>query len=489
MQFSERMHVANGEAVDSMEVTVVPPTTINTTPSFKAKSIVWLGSLVLTGLFITIICIVLLRSGENDIADGVDMAVVDRQGYYTYLLETYDPFPSTPQDQAITWLAFQDEPLSGKDLEDRLNQRYALVVLYYAHGGAFSWNSINDDPGSGWINSGGVGVHECDWKGVDCSNNGTSRQITGLRLSAEQGIKLTGSQLSTEIGFLTNLQSLYMADQGIQASIPSDWRTLTNLMILDLSNNEIRSTIPDFLGDFTSLQAVLLGGNLLSGSIPASLDDSNIERLELQHNSGMEGRIEVLLTSMPKLSYLDVSSTSVSGFLPSTEVQALQELHAWGSRITGTIPSEISTWSNLGQSRIIGTIPSEAGLLPNLEAINLSSLSMNGTLPTELSLLETLSSLELRVSSFIGTLPTEYAQLNDLVVLDIAYNGGMHGPVPREYQNMKSLKNLYLHGTRLSGTVDPGMCSLHLTHFTADCIERGEVELNCNCCTECFNLP
>jgi len=91
-----------------------------------------------------------------------------------------------------------------------------------------------------------------------------------------------------------------------------------------------------------------------------------------------------------------------------------------------------------------GTIPSEAGLLPNLEVVNLSSLSMNGTLPTELSRLERLSSLELRVSSFIGTLPTEYARLNDLIVLDVAYNGGIIGPVPIEYQNMQSLsKNVF----------------------------------------------
>mmetsp|Transcript_7857 Transcript_7857/g.18933 ORF Transcript_7857/g.18933 Transcript_7857/m.18933 type:complete len:489 (+) Transcript_7857:373-1839(+) len=481
------------QPANSTEVTIVT----STTPSSRAKGLVWFGSLILVGLCIAIICIVLLRSSEEEENNNNGVTIiVDRQGYYTYLLNTYSPLPNTPQDQAIEWLAFQDEPLSGDELLSRLDQRYALVVLYYAHGGTSTWNSINDSSGSGWINS-GAGVHECEWKGVDCNNNNinAARQITGLRLSAEQGILLTGSQLSTEIGsYLTQLQSLYMADQRLQGSIPSDWKTLTNLVILDLSNNEIRSTIPDFFGEFDDLQALLLGGNLLSGSIPATLADSNIERLELHFNLGIKGRIEELLTSMPKLTYLDVSSTSFSGVLPSTQVQKLQELHALGSDVSGTVPSEISTWSslvnlNIGHSHITGTIPSEFGLLPNLEGINLSYLSMEGTLPTELSRLDSLSSLELRSSSFVGTLPTEYGQLKDLIVFDLALNGEINGGVPREYGNMESLKILYLHGTSLSGTIDPAMCLLHMIHFTADCLERRAVELDCNCCTECYNLP
>ncbi|KAL3929296.1 MAG: hypothetical protein SGBAC_012273, partial [Bacillariaceae sp.] len=367
--------------------------------------------------------------------------------------------------------------------------RYALVVLYFTHGGTSTWNSINGNSLSGWINS-GAGVHECDWKGVDCN---LQKQVTGLRLSAAEGIILTGSSLSTEIGSLTMLQSLYMADQRLQGSIPSDWKALTNLIVLDLSYNEIRSTIPDFLGELDDLQSLLLGGNLLSGSIPARLENSNIERLELQHNFGIEGRMENLLVNMQKLTYLDVSSTSVSGFLPSMEIQKLRALHARGSFVTGTVPSEIGTWSslttlNLGQSGITGTIPSQLGFLRNLEAVNLSYLKMNGTLPTELSRLESISSLELRVSYFTGTLPTEYAQLRDLVVLDLAYNGGIYGGVPRVYVNMESLRTLYLHGTSLSGTIDPAICSLNLIHFTADCADR-QLELACNCCTECFSLP
>lgn len=57
--------------------------------------------------------------------------------------------------------------------------------------------------------------------------------------------------------------------------------------------------------------------------------------------------MEQLLTSIPNLRHLDVSSTSVSGELPPNEVSKIEVLRAWGSFVAGTIPAEIASWSNL----------------------------------------------------------------------------------------------------------------------------------------------
>jgi len=134
---------------------------------------------------------------------------------YKYQIMTLLGLPNvmertSPQAQAIEWLAFEDEPLfvmedsattttttatttnktavtdssssssssssnnnNGYDDDyyepyvGRLEQRYSLVVWYFDQGGPKLWTTLNREPSSGWINF-GSGVHECQWKGIDC---------------------------------------------------------------------------------------------------------------------------------------------------------------------------------------------------------------------------------------------------------------------------------------------------------------------------------
>ena len=146
---------------------------------------------------------------------------------------------SSPQARAIDWLAFDDDPLfESIDLDlspeemKRLEQRYALVVWYFAHGGPSLWTTLNRDAPSGWIEH-GAGVHECDWRGVDCEYSNpedeTNGVIVGLRLSNIMGVVMMGSSMSTELGMLTDLKSIDFSDQRLQGKIPDEWSKLTNL--------------------------------------------------------------------------------------------------------------------------------------------------------------------------------------------------------------------------------------------------------------------
>jgi hypothetical protein len=325
--------------------------------------------LLTLGTACTALGIALLLVGFSEDQERNDEPIVyDRQGYYEYLQETFLPLTGSSQDQAIEWLAFQDTPLEDSE-RNRIMERFALVAWYFAHGGPTTWNSINDSH-SGWIKN-GVGIHECQWRGVDCN---ISNEVTGLRLPAGEGITLTGSSLSTEIGLLTSLQYFDVANQRLQGAIPSDWEVLTNMVMLNLSNNQISSTIPSFMGKISSLQSLMLGGNYFTGSFPQTIFESDIgafylmnghlldrssfqltrafepERLELQDNLGFGGQVEQLFKSMPKLSHLDISSTSISGSLPSPPLSNLKVLQAWGSLLTGTLPSDVGGWTNLSES-------------------------------------------------------------------------------------------------------------------------------------------
>jgi hypothetical protein len=189
----------------------------------------------------------------------------ERQEYHHNLLAFFNSprlEPSSPQEQAMKWMAFQDEPLpvplgDGSEEESaeivyqrvRLEQRYALVTWYFAQGGPNLWSTINRDSGAGWVEF-GAGVHECNWRGIDCAamgspdddrnnddddddENGPEQErykvVVGVRLSSAQGVVLTGSSLSTELGLLTHVRRLDFASQRLEGSIPEEWKHLTNL--------------------------------------------------------------------------------------------------------------------------------------------------------------------------------------------------------------------------------------------------------------------
>jgi hypothetical protein len=178
---------------------------------------------------------------------------VNRQDY-NYNIVTMLGLPivmerTSSQARALEWLAFEDEPLfdpqttmapeDQDSLRDVLVQRYALVVWYFDQGGPTVWKTLNREASSGWIEF-GAGVHECNWRGVDCDysdnydenskeRSKTAGIVAGLRLSPVLGLLLTGSSLSTELGLLTGLRRMDFSDQRLRGTIPDEWSALTNL--------------------------------------------------------------------------------------------------------------------------------------------------------------------------------------------------------------------------------------------------------------------
>lgn len=169
--------------------------------------------------------------------------------YYEQLLEYFgNPLlePTSPQIQAMNWLAFEDVPfdlnseIHVQQVGSRLDQRYALLVWYFGQGGPKLWSTINNDPAAGWV-AHGAKMHECDWRGIDCvekelvAESGVNtkivneRVVTGVRLRPTLGVILTGTSLNTELGMLTNLRRFEAADQRLVGSIPDEWRSVTNL--------------------------------------------------------------------------------------------------------------------------------------------------------------------------------------------------------------------------------------------------------------------
>lgn len=186
---------------------------------------------------------------DPSIPSGPDMSSAERQAYMEELMDFYQlPFlePSSPQEQALQWLSFQDFPLEVPlESEEeaaatyhriRLQQRYALVVWYFTQGGPKLWSSINRDASAGWTTY-GAGVHECDWHGIDCEvmpgmellSEQDARVVIGVRLNPAIGVVLTGTSLSSELGLLSNVRRLDFSSQRLEGSIPDEWKAMTSL--------------------------------------------------------------------------------------------------------------------------------------------------------------------------------------------------------------------------------------------------------------------
>ncbi|KAH9321036.1 hypothetical protein KI387_015675, partial [Taxus chinensis] len=85
-----------------------------------------------------------------------------------------------------------------------------------------------------------------------------------------EGNSLTG-RIPPEIGNMTSLQNLNLANNHLTSDIPSSLGQLSNLQYLVLGNNNLSGAIPHSLSEIRNLIELDLSSNNLSGDIPESL--------------------------------------------------------------------------------------------------------------------------------------------------------------------------------------------------------------------------
>ena len=122
---------------------------------------------------------------------------------------------------------------------------------------------------------------------------------------------LSGS-IPSEIGNLTNLESLYLNNNQLTGLIPSEIGNLTNLTDLRLSSNQLTGSIPSEIGNLTNLERLWLNDNQLTGSIPPEIGNlTNLERLYLNDNQ-LTGEISGSICSLINLQLSNDNNFSIS---------------------------------------------------------------------------------------------------------------------------------------------------------------------------------
>ncbi|KAG5517466.1 hypothetical protein RHGRI_038020 [Rhododendron griersonianum] len=200
-------------------------------------------------------------------------------------------------------------------------------------------------------------------------------------------------------------------DNLLTGHIPPELGKLTDLFDLNVANNHLDGPIPDNLSSCTNLNSLNVYGNKLNGTIPPAF-----ERLE-------------------SMTYLNLSSNNLRGPIPVelSRIGNLDTLDISHNRLTGSIPSSLGDLEhllklNLSKNNLVGFIPAEFGNLRSVMDIDLSNNQLSGQIPQELGQLQNLLLLRVENNNLSGDVMSLMSCIS-LVVLNVSYNN-LVGSIP-----------------------------------------------------------
>lgn len=286
--------------------------------------------------------------------------------------------------------------------------------------------------------------------------------------------------IPSALGSLSNLDSLFLQTNSLVGPIPSELGNLTNLKSLDLSNNRLTGTIPAELANLQKLELLNLFLNTLHGGIPSFIGDlPHLQVLTLWENY-FTGLVPQHLGHNGQLLEVDLSSNSFTGPVPPDLCKGgnLRRLILLRNRFTGPIPSSLSACpklvrARLGQNQLSGSLPPGLLALPMLDLLEAPSNNLTGTFPDQIPASSTLGSLDLSNNQLSGALPPSIGYLSQIVDLDFSGNR-ISGGIPQEIGRLKHLAKLDLSGNLLTGPMPPaisecaGLASLDLSRNQFD---------------------
>ncbi|XP_027351328.1 receptor-like protein 6 [Abrus precatorius] len=293
------------------------------------------------------------------------------------------------------------------------------------------------------------GTGYCEWNGVTCDKEG---HVTGLDLSGES--IYGGFDNSSSILSLQNLQSLNLAANNINSTIPSGFNKLKNLTYLNLSYAGFVGQIPIEISHLTRL--VTLDISSLSYLYGQPL---KLENLDL-------GKLVQNLTRIRQL-YLDGVSVTAQGhdwcnaLLP---LHSLMELSMSNCKLSGPLDPSLIKLKNLSvirldQNKLSSPVPETFAQFPNLTTLYLSSCGLTGVFPEKIFKVATLSDIDISFNYDLdGSFPKFplHGSLRSLVVSSTYFSGA----IPASISNLKQLSILDLSNCLFNGTLPGSMSRL-----------------------------
>jgi len=290
-----------------------------------------------------------------------------------------------------------------------------------------------------------------------------------------------------------------------QPGSPCGWFGVTcendRVVKLDLADNFLSGTLPPEIGNLTALTLLNLEGEgpefrPLSGVLPPELGNlKNLEFLNLADNSfdiSSDFGILGVLTKLKTLSF--TPNAPLSDEL--TKLTDLEELNLFSSNVfgagnIGAIPAFIKDFTKLKSlfifnAGITGDLPAELGTLSNLEKLVIrKNLGLNPAgIPATLLNLQKLKQLDLSQINITGNIPASLGSLTNLTHIDLSQNN-LTGTIPSSFTGLVNLENLNLEGNYLSGIIPDfsnisslSQIDLNYNRFTFNGMEENVAKLS-----------
>jgi len=195
--------------------------------------------------------------------------------------------------------------------------------------------------------------------------------------------------LPDEIGFLYDLEIVYLAQNTIEGSIPSSIGNLSELRHFNIWRNRLSGDLPSELWTLSKLESIDLGGNGgITGVIPQSI--SKLTKLDLLGLWGnkLSGPIPDQLGEVLSLSFLYLSDNNLEGEIPASfgNLEELEIAYMSRNQFSGTLPDIFSTMLSLkelglNQNQLSGPLPPSLALAPNIDRIWMWGNNFSGCYP------------------------------------------------------------------------------------------------------------
>ncbi|CAB9518684.1 LRR receptor-like serine threonine-protein kinase [Seminavis robusta] len=491
------------------------PTADEAQQNREQKKYYYVGTILCMALVPIIIVLILLWSGVFDKATK-DSVVISTEapsnapsGSPTiaptpfflplpeYTVDTLQNGPlDSPQERAYRWI--QDDPNFEDYSDAQKQQRFALTTIYYATNGE-AWD-INEN----WLS---YADHECLWqtKGVGLLGDGMTRHcdpggnflylyLTKNGLSGSLPPEFLTGTIPTEIGRVTDLESLYLHANQLTGEVPSEIGQLTLLERLWVQNNPVAGTIMTEVGLLTNLISLQWRETMTRGTLPTELGLlSNQTRFLSLRTQFLTGTIPTEIGRMTALESLYLNANQLTGEVPSEigQLTLLERFWVRNNPVAGTIMAEVGLLTNMigfewadtmtrvQINPVTGTIMTEVGLLTNMidfEWADTMTEFLTGTIPAEIGTMTNLESLYLDDLFLSGTIPSEFGSFVKIEELFVHTNQ-LTGEVPSEIGQLTHLEQFSVHTNPVTGTImtELGRLTNMIELDWADTMTRGTI--------------
>ena len=359
----------------------------------------------------TLTAVILMSKNESTSNEAAENDGSLKQRSEAYYKERYEVFrqiaggvstseaqiqSDTPSSKALDWMVYKDTTIPHELLQQsnldaastltQFNQRYAIMVLFYACGGE-EWQGFvsHNIEQQGHIDT-------CLWDDDDFVACNDVHEVVELQLD----FRRLGGTLPAELRVLTSLETLDISYNFLDGTVPDNlFQGMSNLSTSQIvAGTDFRlgsafNTFHFFIGIHT--ENLFLNNNEFIGNVPTSIGmATGLRNMDLSFNF-FTGSLPAELATLPEIQRFSAKDNLLTGpfFEPfGTAWSQLEHLNLDGTQFTGTIPADVlNTWASsmidlkLGFTQFHGRLPSEIGELSQLTGLNINGPKLQGTVP------------------------------------------------------------------------------------------------------------